>query len=122
VRHQISCCSLLEILFMCWCSTVPLVLFGVQAWCVWVALWRRNQLGRLFSSELDVVMLTAQAVPPLAVSLIGEDCMSSRGVFVLRACVMHGCGRDRSGGGWQRAGRSDAQSTGSATTRGVTNR
>jgi hypothetical protein len=31
-----------------------------------------NQLGRLFSSKLDVVMLTAQAVPPLAVSLIGE--------------------------------------------------
>lgn len=32
----------------------------------------RGQLGKLFSSEADVVMLTAQAVPPLAVSLIGE--------------------------------------------------
>jgi Na+-driven multidrug efflux pump len=37
-----------------------------------VLLLGRNQLGRLFSSEHDVVMLTAQAVPPLAVSLIGE--------------------------------------------------
>jgi hypothetical protein len=31
----------------------------------------RGHLGRLFSGEDDVVLLTAQAVPPLAVSLIG---------------------------------------------------
>jgi Na+-driven multidrug efflux pump len=40
----------------------------------------RNQLGRLFSSELDVVMLTAQAVPPLAVSLIGEVLLQPQGL------------------------------------------
>lgn len=32
----------------------------------------RWQLGKLFSNEADVVMLTSQAVPPLAVSLIGK--------------------------------------------------
>lgn len=31
----------------------------------------RHRLGRLFTSEADVIALTAQAVPPLAVSLIG---------------------------------------------------
>jgi Na+-driven multidrug efflux pump len=50
----------------------------------------RNQLGRLFSSEHDVVMLTAQAVPPLAVSLIGEACTWC--VELLTAACTHlGC-------------------------------
>jgi hypothetical protein len=56
------------------CAGVQLCLqyYSVFRVGVWAELRRRNQLGRLFSSELDVVMLTAQAVPPLAVSLIGE--------------------------------------------------
>jgi Na+-driven multidrug efflux pump len=35
----------------------------------------RHQLGRLFSHEMDVIEMTAQAVPPLAVSLIGARVM-----------------------------------------------
>lgn len=50
------------------------VLLGTVVMCASsvVLLLSRNQIGRLFSSEHGVVMLTAQAVPPLAVSLIGE--------------------------------------------------
>lgn len=32
----------------------------------------RNQLGALFSGDREVVQLTSQAVPALAISLIGE--------------------------------------------------
>jgi Na+-driven multidrug efflux pump len=56
-----------------------------------VLLLSRNQIGKLFSSEHGVVMLTAQAVPPLAVSLIGE------GANTVLAGVMRGCGRQRIG-------------------------
>lgn len=64
------------LLLLCW-RTCPLqvaVLMGTLVMLVssCLLLLGRSQLGRLFSSELDVVTLTAQAVPPLAVSLIGE--------------------------------------------------
>jgi hypothetical protein len=58
-----------------WCCVAQVaVLLGTVVMCASsvVLLLSRNQIGRLFSSEYGVVMLTAQAVPPLAVSLIGE--------------------------------------------------
>jgi hypothetical protein len=89
----------------------------------------RNQLGRLFSSELDVVMLTAQAVPPLAVSLIGEctqpiyilshACQCSAAVVCCVVCVL--C-VDVWAAVQQRAGCGDGEGTGSATTRSVEER
>jgi Na+-driven multidrug efflux pump len=58
------------------------VLLGTVVMCVstGVLLLSRNYVGRLFSSEHAVVMLTAQAVPPLAVSLIG-GCTVERCVY-----------------------------------------
>lgn len=49
------------------------MLLGTVVMCTssTVLLLSRNQVGRLFSNEHGVVTLTAQAVPPLAVSLIG---------------------------------------------------
>ena len=69
------------------------VLLGTVVMCCSsaVLLLSRNQIGKLFSSEHGVVMLTAQAVPPLAVSLIGE------GANTVLAGVMRGCGRQRIG-------------------------
>jgi MATE family multidrug resistance protein len=51
----------------------------------------RARLGRLFSSDDAVALLTAQAVPPLAVSLVGE------GANTVLSGIMRGCGRQRIG-------------------------
>jgi len=55
------------------CILQVAVLLGTVVMCAssGVLLLSRNHIGRLFSSEHGVVVLTAQAVPPLAVSLIG---------------------------------------------------
>lgn len=65
------------------------VLLGTVVMCASsvVLLLSRNQIGRLFSSEHGVVMLTAQAVPPLAVSLIGEYGYVHQGVHIGVAAV-----------------------------------
>ncbi|KAF6260291.1 mate-domain-containing protein [Scenedesmus sp. NREL 46B-D3] len=78
---------------MAWLTVQVAVLMGTLVMLVssCLLLLGRSQLGRLFSSELDVVTLTAQAVPPLAVSLIGE------GANTVLAGVMRGCGRQKIG-------------------------
>lgn len=40
--------------------------------CAGALLMAREQLGALFSQDREVVLLTSQAVPTLAISLIGE--------------------------------------------------
>ncbi len=40
--------------------------------CAGALLMSREQLGALFSQDREVVLLTSQAVPTLAISLIGE--------------------------------------------------
>ena len=56
-----------------------------------VLLLGRHQLGALFSSDEGVILLTAQAVPPLAVSLVGE------GANTVLSGIMRGCGRQKIG-------------------------
>lgn len=51
----------------------------------------RHHLGWLFTTDKQVIYLTAQAVPPLAVSLIGE------GANTVLAGVLRGCGRQKIG-------------------------
>jgi len=69
------------------------VLLGtlVMAFFSILLLLGRHQLGRLFSADAGVVLLTAQAVPPLAVSLIGE------GANTVLSGIMRGCGRQKIG-------------------------
>eukprot|EP00879_Flechtneria_rotunda_P031346 GHRR01034232.1.p1 GENE.GHRR01034232.1~~GHRR01034232.1.p1 ORF type:complete len:537 (+),score=144.16 GHRR01034232.1:73-1683(+) len=78
---------------MAWLTVQVAVLMGTLVMVVSsvLLLMSRNSLGKLFSSEADVVQLTAQAVPPLAVSLIGE------GANTVLAGVMRGCGRQKIG-------------------------
>ncbi|WIA44443.1 hypothetical protein OEZ86_007198 [Tetradesmus obliquus] len=78
---------------MAWLTVQVAVLMGTLVMLVSsvLLLLGRSQLGRLFTSEADVIMLTAQAVPPLAVSLIGE------GANTVLAGVMRGCGRQKIG-------------------------
>ncbi|KAF8060322.1 DTX16 [Scenedesmus sp. PABB004] len=78
---------------MAWLTVQVAVLMGtlVMIASSGLLLLGRHQLGKLFSGEADVVMLTAQAVPPLAVSLVGE------GANTVLAGVMRGCGRQKIG-------------------------
>ncbi len=76
--------------------TLPLqvgVLMGtlVMAFFSVLLLLGRHRLGALFSADAGVVLLTAQAVPPLAVSLIGE------GANTVLSGIMRGCGRQKIG-------------------------
>jgi MATE family multidrug resistance protein len=66
---------------MAWVTVQVAVLMGVVVMCACsvALLLGRDQLGWLFTSELGVVLLTSQAVPPLAVSLVGE-CVRGPGV------------------------------------------
>lgn len=59
---------------LCFPSLQVAVLLGTVVMCVstGVLLLSRNYVGKLFSSEHSVVLLTAEAVPPLAISLIGK--------------------------------------------------
>ncbi|MEW5297746.1 MAG: hypothetical protein WDW36_000930 [Sanguina aurantia] len=51
----------------------------------------RNHVGAWFSGDPEVVLLTSQAVPTLAISLIGE------GANTVLAGVLRGCGRQKIG-------------------------
>jgi hypothetical protein len=61
-----------------WLNTQVSVLMGtvVMMVCAGLLLLGREQLGALFSAEREVVLLTSQAVPALAISLVGEPCVS----------------------------------------------
>lgn len=58
---------------LAWLATQVSVLMGTVVMIVSAILLMmfRNQLGALFSSDEEVILLTSQAVPALAVSLIG---------------------------------------------------
>jgi hypothetical protein len=76
-----------------WLTTQVAVLLGTVVMAAFAALLLlgRARLGRLFSSDDAVALLTAQAVPPLAVSLVGE------GANTVLSGIMRGCGRQRIG-------------------------
>lgn len=78
---------------LAWLNTQVSVLLGTVSMIVFAAVLMlfRFELGALFSSDPEVVLLTAQAVPMLAVSLIGE------GANTVLAGVLRGCGRQRIG-------------------------
>lgn len=78
---------------MAWLTTQVGVLLGTLSMAAFsVALLAgRHGLGALFSADEAVIMLTAQAVPPLAVSLIGE------GANTVLSGIMRGCGRQKIG-------------------------
>jgi hypothetical protein len=78
---------------MAWLTTQVGVLLGtlVMAGFAAVLVLGRHQLGALFASDEAVILLTAQAVPPLAVSLIGE------GANTVLSGIMRGCGRQKIG-------------------------
>eukprot|EP00877_Chromochloris_zofingiensis_P011102 jgi/Chrzof1/6245/Cz17g17080.t1 len=78
---------------LAWITTQVAVLMGtcVMVVCAVALLLCRRHLGWLFSGDANVIALTSQAVPPLAVSLIGE------GANTVLAGVMRGCGRQKIG-------------------------
>ncbi len=67
-----------------WLNTQVSVLMGtvIMIVCAGLLLLGRDQLGALFSADREVVLLTSQAVPTLAISLIGG----------LRLRAPRGCG------------------------------
>eukprot|EP00798_Chlamydomonas_sp_ICE-L_P030728 gene30728-35764_t len=72
-----------------------LVSVGVGVACMSLAalmlMLYRQELGGFFTSDEDVKRLTAQAVPSIALSLVGE------GANTVLAGVLRGCGRQRIG-------------------------
>ncbi|GIL78274.1 hypothetical protein Vretimale_7649 [Volvox reticuliferus] len=76
-----------------WLNTQVSVLMGtvIMIICAGMLLLFRDQLGALFSGDREVVLLTSQAVPTLAISLIGE------GANTVLAGVLRGCGRQKIG-------------------------
>lgn len=76
-----------------WLTTQVGVLLGTLSMALsgGLLLLGREALGRVFSADAAVVALTAQAVPPLAASLVGE------GANTVLAGVMRGCGRQKIG-------------------------
>ncbi|PNW77624.1 hypothetical protein CHLRE_10g444900v5 [Chlamydomonas reinhardtii] len=76
-----------------WLNTQVSVLMGtvIMIVCAGLLLLGRDQLGALFSADREVVLLTSQAVPTLAISLIGE------GANTVLAGVLRGCGRQKIG-------------------------
>lgn len=57
-----------------WLNTQVSVLMGtvIMIVCAGFLLLSRDQLGAIFSLDREVVLLTSQAVPTLAISLIGR--------------------------------------------------
>ncbi|GAX82606.1 hypothetical protein CEUSTIGMA_g10032.t1 [Chlamydomonas eustigma] len=78
---------------MAWLNTQVSVLMGTTSMIFFAALLLvfRNQLGMLFTSDPEVIMLTSQATPMLAASLVGE------GANTVLAGVLRGCGRQKIG-------------------------
>ncbi|PNH05195.1 MATE efflux family protein 5 [Tetrabaena socialis] len=76
-----------------WLNTQVSVLMGtvIMMVCAGLLLLGRDQLGAIFAAEREVVLLTSQAVPTLAISLIGE------GANTVLAGVLRGCGRQKIG-------------------------
>lgn len=74
-----------------WLNTQVSVLMGTVTMivCAGILLLYRNHLGGLFSADREVVLLTSQAVPTLAISLIG----AAGRVCVCVGCREKGCGR-----------------------------
>ncbi|KAG1658935.1 hypothetical protein FOA52_007127 [Chlamydomonas sp. UWO 241] len=78
---------------LAWLNTQVSVLMGTVSMIFFAALLMayRHRLGGLFSLDPEVMLLTSQAVPMLAVSLIGE------GANTVLAGVLRGCGRQKIG-------------------------
>lgn len=78
---------------LAWLSCQVAVLMGTLVMVVFavVLIIFRHELGWLFSSDKEVIIATAQAVTPLAVSLVGE------GANTVLAGVLRGCGRQHIG-------------------------
>eukprot|EP00195_Chlamydomonas_chlamydogama_P009762 CAMPEP_0202901800 /NCGR_PEP_ID=MMETSP1392-20130828/14735_1 /ASSEMBLY_ACC=CAM_ASM_000868 /TAXON_ID=225041 /ORGANISM="Chlamydomonas chlamydogama, Strain SAG 11-48b" /LENGTH=532 /DNA_ID=CAMNT_0049588419 /DNA_START=201 /DNA_END=1799 /DNA_ORIENTATION=- len=78
---------------LAWLNTQVSVLMGTLSMMLFAGLllMYRNHLGALFSMDYEVIVLTSQAVPMLALSLVGE------GANTVLAGVLRGCGRQRIG-------------------------
>ena len=66
---------------LAWLNTQVAVLMGTLSMIIFagILMLYRNELGGMFSTDPEVILLTSQAVPTLAISLIGAHLGGTEG-------------------------------------------